>query len=344
MTGLAYSLASIAPTIGSLRSPRFPLKKLASLLSLGALVLSACGSPPAATVDGTVITVNDVEALMAGQSVVDKPTFSEILGAAIQLEVLFAAARNDYGIDPSDDEVAAEAESIYSGNAAAGQTRQDFLEQAGISERLLEDLARQQLIAQAIRVELEKGVVQAEVEEPTDEQIETAFQQAEWSLAEVCAAHILVATEEEALDLLDLLDAGGDFAELAMELSTDTGSGANGGDLGCSPPANYVLPFAEATMTVELGTPTEPVMSQFGYHVILVSERTEADPTELPSEEEVIAQVRQALLDEAANQAASDLNQAVDEWFAATFDAADVVVEEDYGTWDPVTARVTPPP
>ncbi len=264
---------------------------------------------------------------MAGQSVVDKPTFSQFLGAAVQLEIVFTAAKNDYGIDPSDEDVTAEADAIYSRNVVGDQTRQDFLEQAGISEKLLEDLARQQLIDEAVRAELETEA------QPTQEQIETAMQRAEWSLAEVCATHILVATEEEALDVLDRLDGGEDFAELAMELSTDTGSGANGGDLGCSPPANYVPPFAEATMSAELGTPTEPVLSDFGYHVILVSERTEADPAQLPTEEEVIAQLVPTLIDEAVN-----------EWFSAVFLAATVIVEEEYGTWDTgPPPRVTPP-
>jgi parvulin-like peptidyl-prolyl isomerase len=314
------------------------LNKLVAQLILGALVLAACAQGPiAATVDGTVITVDDVEALMAGESVVDRPTFSQFLGAAIQLQILFTAAKADYGIDPSEEEVTAEADSIFSRNAVEGQTRQEFLEQAGISELLLQDLARQQLIDQGVRAELGSDV-ETNLE-PTQEQVDAARRQAEWSIAEVCAAHILVNTEEEALAVLDRFDAGEDFAELATELSTDTGSGENGGDLGCSPPARYVEAFAEATMSAELGIPTEPVMSQFGYHVILVSERTDADPDQLPSEEEITAQARQGLIDEAGNA----LTEAVNQWASGAFTAAEVVVEEEYGSWDPLTARVTPP-
>ena len=79
----------------------------------------------------------------------------------------------------------------------------------------------------------------------------------EWT--QVCASHILVATEEEATNLKTQLDDGGDFAVLATEMSLDTGSGAQGGDLGCASPAGYVGPFADATMTATIGVVTDPV-------------------------------------------------------------------------------------
>src|SRR5690606_33943270 len=62
----------------------------------------------------------------------------------------------------------------------------------------------------------------------------------------VNARHILVETEEQAQDILAALAAGESFAELARSASTDTSSGANGGELNWAPITNYVKPFADA--------------------------------------------------------------------------------------------------
>ena len=300
------------------------MKKLISLLVLGAIVLSACGSgsPTAATVNGSVITVGDVEELTASGSVIDKVVFSQWLEVAIRLEILSSAAESEYGIAPTDEEVAEEAEEIFSSASVEGQTREEFLDEREISEKLFMIDARWQLIVEAIRLRFESSV------QPTQGQIEENTRQAEWSLAEVCAAHILVVKEGEALDVLDRLEAGEDFGELARELSTDTGSGANGGELGCAPPIRYVPEFGEAAMSADLGSPTDPVMSSFGYHVILVSERTDADPNLLPTESEIITQLIPSLVDDELNN-----------WFLGAALGAAVVVEEAYGTWE-----VGPPP
>ncbi len=87
------------------------------------------------------------------------------------------------------------------------------------------------------------------------------------------ARHILVATEEEAQDILAALEAGESFAALAAASSTDTGSGQQGGELGWAPVTNYVRPFAEAVESAEIGEIVGPVESEFGYHIIQVLER-----------------------------------------------------------------------
>jgi hypothetical protein len=89
-----------------------------------------------------------------------------------------------------------------------------------------------------------------------------------------CVSHILVDTEEEANDVLAELDAGADFATLAQERSTDEGSAQGGGVLPCTFTATfrntYVGPFVDAALAAEMGVPTGPVATDFGYHVLLV--------------------------------------------------------------------------
>ena len=98
---------------------------------------------------------------------------------------------------------------------------------------------------------------------------------------EVRARHILVADEATALDVIARLQAGEDFAELARELSTDTGSAVQGGDLGWFG-KNAMVPEFE-TAAYALANPgdytTEPVASNFGYHIIQLLARRETPLT-----------------------------------------------------------------
>ncbi|CAN7502540.1 MULTISPECIES: foldase protein PrsA [Duganella] len=103
--------------------------------------------------------------------------------------------------------------------------------------------------------------------------------------------HILVATEQEAKDIIAKLKAGGKFEELA-KVSKD-GSANNGGDLGWMTPGKLVKPFADAMVALKNGEITQtPVKTEFGYHVIKLEE---SRATKLPALEEVKGQVAEAL-------------------------------------------------
>lgn len=110
---------------------------------------------------------------------------------------------------------------------------------------------------------------------------------------EVKAAHILVATEEEAKDVIKQLDAGKDFAALAREKSTDSNKD-DGGDLGWFGKGRMVPEFEEAAFKLEKGAYTkEPVKSEFGFHVIKVEDKRVTPP---PAFEQVEPQVRQLVM------------------------------------------------
>jgi foldase protein PrsA len=80
--------------------------------------------------------------------------------------------------------------------------------------------------------------------------------------------HILVEKHSQALAILERLKKGEKFAELAKELSLDTGSGKRGGDLGYFGRGKMVKPFEAAAFKLSVGETSEPIKTEFGYHVI----------------------------------------------------------------------------
>jgi parvulin-like peptidyl-prolyl isomerase len=94
------------------------------------------------------------------------------------------------------------------------------------------------------------------------------------SAPQVRAAHILLPTREAAESArARVTEGGGDFATVARELSTDESTAANGGELGWFTREEMVAPFAEAAFAMEPGSISEPVETEFGWHVIQVEER-----------------------------------------------------------------------
>ena len=130
-----------------------------------------------------------------------------------------------------------------------GETVKSF-EADKISEKTLRSVYEAQLLRQKLSDEITKDTPH------TEEQV--------W------ARHILVESEAEAQTIYELLKNGQDFATLAKERSKDTGSGANGGDLGWFGKGAMVPEFEQAAFSLKVGEISKPVKSQFGYHIIQV--------------------------------------------------------------------------
>ncbi|MCA0042099.1 peptidylprolyl isomerase [Celeribacter litoreus] len=191
------------------------------------------------------------------------------------------------------------------------------LDDARLFEGILNQIVQQELLKQAAGDVSERLRLQLENEERvliagdklesiaeqavTDEALQAAYEARMESFEpapEFHAAHILVETEEEALELIAELEGGADFAELAKEKSTGP-SGPNGGDLGWFGVGMMVQPFEAAVVTMETGDISEPVQTQFGWHVIkMIETRMAEQPTLAEMSEELAAEVQdQAIRD-----------------------------------------------
>jgi peptidyl-prolyl cis-trans isomerase C len=229
-------------------SPQAPARRLALHLasSLGA-ALALAGAAHAdpkivAKVDGVAITEDDVnDALLdIGPGLPQK-----LEGPAREKYVV------DYLIDLKLVAKKAEADKLDAG--------------ADFTRRLAyyhDKLAMQALLT---------GVAKAAVTEEAEHKAYDEAAKAQPPAEEVHARHILLPTEEEAKAALARIKAGEDFAKVATELSKDPAG--EGGDLGWFTKDRMVPEFADAAFKLQPGQVSDPVQSQFGWHIIKVEER-----------------------------------------------------------------------
>jgi peptidyl-prolyl cis-trans isomerase D len=121
--------------------------------------------------------------------------------------------------------------------------------------------------------------------------------------------HILLDSEKAARDALAQLKAGADFAELARKLSKDSGSASAGGDLGLSGRDAFVKPFADAAFALQQGATSEPVKTEFGFHIIRV-DAIEAGTTQ--AYDTVRASLETELRKDRAIELLSDLEERIE--------------------------------
>jgi peptidyl-prolyl cis-trans isomerase C len=170
----------------------------------------------------------------------------------------------------------------------AAQAEKDGLDKDLETAAQLEVL-RIRVLADAASQKILKG------QDPTDAQLHAEYETAIASMdkTEYHARHILVATKDQADQIIKKLKGGAKFEDLAKAQSLDTGSKANGGDLGWFTTSRMVKPFADAVKALKKGEVTpEPVQTQYGWHVIQLEDTREAAP---PPFDQVKAQLTSSL-------------------------------------------------
>ncbi|WP_422122715.1 peptidylprolyl isomerase [Planococcus sp. X10-3] len=235
-------------------------------LAASVLALAACSDDNA---DSTVIVSSDIGDITKEDLYNEMKT--SIGGQAIQILMIEKVLSEEYEV--TDEEVQAE---IESSKEDLGGDYEQFLAQNNQTEESYEKVVRLNLLQEKA---LSDGV------EVTDEEIQAEYER---QTTEINASHILVADAETAATVKAELDEGADFAEMAQEYSSD-GSASEGGDLGWFALGAMVPEFEQAAFALEPDEISEPVQSQFGFHIIKVADKREIEDAEpLEGQEEDI--------------------------------------------------------
>lgn len=185
------------------------------------------------------------------------------------------------------------AETLYDGillqliqQTALAQTVDSLPPLVGLT---LENEERSLRAGEAVERGLQGAVTEEDVQAAYEESISGFEPQEEYN-----ASHILVETEEEAIAVKETLEGGADFAATAREKSTGP-SGPNGGELGWFGTGMMVPPFEAATIALQVGAISDPVQTQFGWHIIKLNDtRKNTPPTLEASREELLRELRTA--------------------------------------------------
>jgi len=187
-------------------------------------------------------------------------------------------------VDITDDEVQSELDRII--EAYGGQ--ESFDQQMAMSGTTAEAL-KADIISYLKTLRLLENRITV-----TEEEISTYFEEYKDDFAQpeqVEASHILVDDEATAIDVKAQLDAGKDFAELAAEYSTDPSNAQSGGKLGYFGRGDMVEAFEEAAFSLEVNEISNPVKTEFGYHIIKVTGRQKAQEASLEASRAEIEEI-----------------------------------------------------
>jgi foldase protein PrsA len=249
---------------------------------------SNVGTEAVAKVNGEAITANDLYQIMVRQ------VGTQAVEQIVTQRLIDNEAKKS-NITVSDDELNKEVDNI---KLSMGGNDELFNQQLAASGYTVEDL-KKELVTQ---VQLDKLIApQIKV---TDEDIKKYYDENKESFAtdeQVRASHILVDTKEEAEAIVKQLKEGADFAKLAKEKSKDTVSAANGGDLDYFSKGQMVPEFEEAAFNTPVGQISDIVKSQYGYHIIKV---TDKKPAGTPTFEEKKEDIRETLTAQQRSQKA----------------------------------------
>ena len=290
VTVLALALAACGPTVGSL--------------------IGGGSGDSAASVNGTAIDraplEADVRAIMESQPDFDEGLLQRQLLTLEVLKVVLDGVLVERGITLTDDDLAEVRATIPTSLGVDEDGLEDALREVGLTVEYLDRVYVPYFAAgYALADQLAEGRVLERRE----------------------ARHILVGTFEEAEEVIAALEAGEDFAALATERSTDPGSAQQGGSLGLQAQGTFVPAFDDFVWRSEVGVLSEPIETEFGFHVIEVLAIESRPAAELTDEERIalVATELQALID-------------------ASIDAATVSIVPGLGVWDAAGRRVAEPP
>ncbi|WP_435168720.1 foldase protein PrsA [Paenibacillus glycanilyticus] len=206
--------------------------------------------------------------------------------------------------------------------------------QFGSEDEFNQTLAQYGMTVDSLRQDAEVQVKIRKILEPqvkvTDEDIKAYYDQNKASMStpeQIRASHILVATKEEAEDILKQLKGGADFATLAKEKSTDTGTKDNGGDLNFFAKGTMEPAFEDAAFKLKKGELSGVVQTSYGYHII---KKTDEKAAVTPTLEEKKEDIKYQLVTQKVSELSSN-------WMADLKAKAKIT-----NTLDPAAAEESP--
>jgi foldase protein PrsA len=251
-----------------------------AMIFLGLLLIFATAftkTETAASVNGEKITKEELDAQlteMYGADILD----SLITNKVIEME----ASKEKVKVTGNEiDEELTKLQESYGGEEAfASALEQNQVSMDKIREDIEIYLLAEKMIGSSIEV--------------TEDEMKTYFEENKDSFdqkEQVKASHILVEDEDTAKKVKEELDNGKDFAELAKEYSTDASNADNGGDLGYFGKGEMAEEFENAAFEMEVNAISEPVKTEFGYHIIKLVDKKAAKAAEFDNHKEEIKEL-----------------------------------------------------
>ena len=308
-----------------------------------ALVLAACGNlfdTAAAVVGGTKITVAEVgegldkfkatqeyERLSAqGDSQAIERQFQQAYLTQLIRRAVLEPRADELGVEVTDEEVEERIDGIRD-DFGSPSAFEEALKEQGLDLEQLTQLVGDNILEDKLREEI-TGDIGA-----TDAEVEAYYEENIADYTRTRSSHILVEDFETAKALVRQLEQAPEkqlprlFEQLAREQSTDKQSAREGGDLGFTAAGELVGPYENAAANLEIGEVSDPVRSQFGYHVIRVTDR---EITPLADASLAIAEQ----LSEGARE------EAWQKWVQDAYDDADIRINSRFGELDPDTQQI----
>lgn len=256
----------------------------AAVLAVGfSALLTACssgGGATVATVNGQKITKADFDAKLEGS-----PAGRGVLNQMIQADLIDQYAKDNH-VDPTSQQIDAEVDKVKA-RYPNGQFDQ-IVKQQGLTEADVRNIFREQLVLQQAVAKNIPPVTDAQVKAYFDRN-HAMFDKPE----QIRARHILVPDLKTAQIVESKLKAGGNFADLAKQYSSDPATKDKGGELGWFGHNQMVAPFDKAAFALQVGQISQPVKSPFGYHIIQLEEKRPAVKATFANSKDQIQQMMQ---------------------------------------------------
>ena len=266
------------------------ITKALAVSMIAAMMLTGCGGKTFATVNGEDVSQESYENYLNFTYATIEETYgkdmldNEIMGGKTGRELIKEQVREDFPrqeifrqyaeknnikIDEKEFEKNMKAFKDSYEKQHKDKKFSDFLKSAGLKEKDFEEIMKGEMLKASVMEKL------MEDNAPTDQEIQEYYDQNKDNLDTVTASHILVDTEEEAKEISDAIKNGAAFEDY-LERSKDEASKAQNGSVGEFPRHGMMVEeFSAAAFGLQPGEVSDPVKSEFGYHIIKVDDKKE---------------------------------------------------------------------